>query len=368
MSSVDRYDLLSEGAAPWNAFRAANPDFRPDFPGAFFVWRDFSGYDLRGASFFRSEMDHVSFEGAALMGADFSGSCLAWANFALADLTDAKFDSCDMESANFARAILTKCSLCGSYLANSTFNNSTISRARFDEANLQRASFVGARVTDSSLRGAVLIEADMRNSLLHDCDVFGASAWGIELAEADQRGLRITDDVTVDNLEIAQFIYIILKYQNIRTVIDTLTTKLVLILGRFTTPSLETLHRIREFLKKRGYVPVIFDFEKPMSRNLTETIKTLAHLSKFILADITAARAVPVELEAIVPTLPSVPVQPLILKGDTPYVMIESLKPYPWFLEVLEYSDNDQLESEVLKTAFTRMEQVLHKKNINRNS
>jgi len=48
--------------------------------------------------------------------------------------------------------------------------------------------------------------------------------------------LIITDDneptITVDNLEVAQFIYLLLNNQKIRDVIDTITSKVVLILGR----------------------------------------------------------------------------------------------------------------------------------------
>ena len=38
----------------------------------------------------------------------------------------------------------------------------------------------------------------------------------------------------VDDLEVAQFIYLLLNNQNVRQVIDTITSKIVLILGRFT--------------------------------------------------------------------------------------------------------------------------------------
>ena len=40
--------------------------------------------------------------------------------------------------------------------------------------------------------------------------------------------------VTVDNIEVAQFIYLLLHNGKIRDVIDTVTSKAVLILGRFT--------------------------------------------------------------------------------------------------------------------------------------
>ena len=35
-----------------------------------------------------------------------------------------------------------------------------------------------------------------------------------------------------------------------------------------------------------NFIPILFDFEKPGSRNFTETMRTLAHLSRFIIADV----------------------------------------------------------------------------------
>ena len=101
--------------------------------------------------------------------------------------------------------------------------------------------------------------------------------------------------------------------------IDTITSKIVLILGRFTDDSRAVLEGIREELRKRDYLPVLFDFEKPSSRNLTETVRTLALLACFVTADVTDARSIPQELMAIVPNLPSLPVQPLLLASQHKY-------------------------------------------------
>ena len=66
----------------------------------------------------------------------------------------------------------------------------------------------------------------------------GRSAWGLILDSTIQTDLVITyqDEpvVTVDNLEIVQFIYLLLRNGKIRDVIDTVGKKAVLILARFT--------------------------------------------------------------------------------------------------------------------------------------
>lgn len=152
--------------------------------------------------------------------------------------------------------------------------------------------------------------------------------------------------ITVDNLEVAQFIYLLLHSDKVRHVIDTITSKVVLILGRFTPERKAVLDAIRNELRRRNYLPVLFDFEKPASRDITETVSTLAHMARFVIADITDARSVPQELEHIVPDLPSVPVQPLLQASADEYGMFEHFKNYPWVLEIHRYNDlNDLLKS-----------------------
>ena len=182
---------------------------------------------------------------------------------------------------------------------------------------------VGATFEDADLRGAnlercVFIGARFNRADLTGCAVYGTSLWDSELNEAVQKELAISPTnskgptITVDNLEVAQFIYLLLNNQKIRHVIDTITSKVVLILGRFTPERKAVLDAIRDELRKRDYLPVLFDFEKPNNRDITETVSTLAHMARFVIADITDAKSIPQELMAIVPTLPSVPVQPLL--------------------------------------------------------
>jgi hypothetical protein len=127
--------------------------------------------------------------------------------------------------------------------------------------------------------------------------------------------------VTIDNIEVARFIYLLLHNQKIRDVIDTITSKAVLILGRFTPERKAVLDALREELRQRGYLPILFDFDKPANRDITETISLLARMARFVLADITDARGIPQELNVIVPDLPSVPVQPLLLEENSEYGM-----------------------------------------------
>jgi hypothetical protein len=163
-----------------------------------------------------------------------------------------------------------------------------------------------------------------------------------------QRELIITPSdasstITLDNLEVAQFIYLLLNNQQVRSVIDTITSKVVLVVGRFTPERKAVLDAIREELRKRDYLPVVFDFEKPSTRNLTETVSTLAHMAKFIIADLTDAKSAPQELATIVPHLPSVPVQPILLASEREWGMYEHFRNFPWVLPVVSYETKNEL-------------------------
>jgi hypothetical protein len=184
---------------------------------------------------------------------------------------------------------------------------------------------------------------------LTGCLIYGASAWGLKLDGAKQQDLVITradtdvPEFTVDNIEVAQFVYLMRNNQKVRDVIDTITSKAVLILGRFTAERKAVLDALREELRKRNYLPILFDFNVPATRDLTETISLLARMARFVVADITDAKSIPQELGVIVPDLPSVPVQPLLLEGSAEYSMFEHFRKYPWVLETYRYPSSEQL-------------------------
>ena len=223
--------------------------------------------------------------------------------------------------------------------------------------NLNRVCLNGA-----DLRYVSMVDADLRNSDLTGCFVYGVSAWDLLLDGAKQCNLVITpvdvSEVSVDDLEIAQFIFLLLKNKNLRKVIDTVTSKAVLILGRFTKERKYILDSLRDQLRDLGYLPILFDFEKPSNRDLTETISTLAHISKFILADITDAKSIPQELMHIVPTLPSVPVQPILNEDSSEYAMFEFFQRFPWVLPIHRYSSMEQLSTDLSTTILSQLEDL----------
>jgi hypothetical protein len=163
-----------------------------------------------------------------------------------------------------------------------------------------------------------------------------------------QRDLIITPKdvptVTVDDLEVAQFVYLLLHNEKIRRVIDTVGKKGVLLLGRFTEGRVMVLERLRDELRKRGYLPIVFNFDKPETKDFTETVRLPAGLSKFVIADITNPKSAPLELQATVPEI-MVPFCPIIEEGEKPFAMLQDLwiKHRDWVFEPIYYSSVDAL-------------------------
>jgi hypothetical protein len=200
----------------------------------------------------------------------------------------------------------------------------------------------------ADLSRTLLVETDLRGADLTDCRIYGIAAWNLKLSsDTKQQNLVITSDnepkVTVDNIEVAQFVYLLLHNEKIRDVIDTVGKKAVLILGRFTPERKAVLDALREKLRECDYLPILFDFEKPVSRDLTATVSTLAHLARFIIADVTDPISIPYELATVVPTTP-VPIQPILEVGKSEFAMFVDLRRrYSWVLPTQRYDDLQQL-------------------------
>ena len=166
---------------------------------------------------------------------------------------------------------------------------------------------------------------------------------------------------------VAQFVYLLLHNEKIRDVIDTVGRKGVLLLGRFTEGRIAVLERLREAFRQRGYVPIVFNFDKPETKDFTETVRLLAGLAKFVIADVTNPKSTPLELEALVPQI-MVPFQPIIEESDTPFSMLQDL----WqqhrdrVLEPIYYSSIDALiasfDKEIIAPADARFDDLVMRK------
>jgi Pentapeptide repeats (8 copies) len=302
MANKKQLALLTKGHEAWNQWRKLHPTTYPLLSGA-----DLSGADLSGAD---------------LSGADLSKAILSRANLSNANLSNANLSNANLKGAKL--------------------NETNLSGADLSEANLSEAELNGADLSKATLVGTNLI-----NATLNNCRVYGISTWDVKLEGSRQMSLIITPsdqaEITADNLDIAQFIYLMLNNQKIPPVIDSINSKIVLILGRFTYKRREISDAIKGKLRENNYLPILFDFDRTSSRSLSETLSTLAHLSRFIIVDLTDPMSIPQELAVIVPQV-RIPVQPLIAQSEKLYSMFNDLfLSYPWVLEPYTYKDLSSL-------------------------
>ncbi len=332
MANAEHFAVLKHGSSVWNKWRQENPHIVPDLGGAHLKEGRLSGANLTGANFKLAYFGRADLSGADLTGADLSEASLRRGYFAKAVLIDTKMAGADLRRADFQGARLKGADLSLAYL---------------EGANLSEADLEGATLAGADLRLAVAVDSNFRNANLTGCQVYGISAWNVILDGAEQRDLIITpsqeNTVTTDSLHVAQFLYLLLNNKTLRDVIETVGKKAILILGRFDGQRKPILDAIRDELRRAGLVPILFDFAGPRNRDITETISTLAHLARAIIADLTGARSVPQELMSIIPNLPSVPLHPIISGTDEVYGMFEHYKRYPWVREPFCYADWNDL-------------------------
>jgi hypothetical protein len=317
MANDDHIAQLMKGVTAWNAWRVEDP--------ARFL--DLSGADLRKANLSQADLCGVILSQADLCGANLSD----------ADLKAAKLDGANLTGPNLFQANLGWADLSGADLGGASLIGATLNWAHLIQTDL-----VGA-----DIQAVSLVNADLRGADLTGCRVYGVSAWGLKLDSVKQQNLIITPknepEITVDNIEVAQFVYLLLHNEKIRDVIDTITSKAVLILGCFANERKTVLDAVREELRKRDYLPILFDFSVPAARDVTETVSLLARMARFIIADLTDPSSVPKELEAIVPHL-AVPVQPLLEGSSRPYAMFKDYYwKYDWVLPPYQYEGLEPL-------------------------
>ena len=370
--------LLRKGAATWNKWRREKPDIRPDLHGA-----RLRGADLRKANLYNADLQGTNFSEADLREANLREADLGQANLSGANLSKANVYKANVSGANLSKAKLSGVLLSGADLRGARLYKANVSGANLSEANLGAANLRGANLSkaalseanlsEANLSGANLIGADLRRATLvgtnltgadlTGCRIYGVSAWGLKLDGAKQQNLIITPsnepEITVDNIEVAQFIYLMLNNERVRDVIDTITSKAVLILGRFTERRKPILEALRKELRQREYLPILFDFEKPRNRDTDETITLLARMARFVVADISDAKSVLQELRAIVPDLPSVPVQPIILAKQEEPGMFDFFRKYPWVLKVHHYASQKKLIAELGETVIRPAERFV---------
>lgn len=345
MGNPNQIEILSSGPEAWNAWREKNPDvIEPDLSQnapyyglcESLLTGPVGSIDLKGSSH------------AKLSGVNLHRARMRWAAFYFGDFTQAIFAGGDlsettMVESDFSYASLNGVDLSNANLRKSKFRNADLSGAILRGCDLTEADLSGADLRSADLRGAKFVRTNLSNSNLTGSRIYGAAAWGLNVQGAIQRSIVITDDgdpeIAVDDIEIGQFLHLMIDNAQLRRIIDGITSKVVLILGRFTSERKIVLDSLRDRIASLGYIAVVFDFEIPKSRSTDETVSLLGRMARFIVADLSDAKSVLQELRGLIPDLPNVPVQPIIISTQFEPGMFDLFRHYPWVLPVSRYRD-----------------------------
>jgi uncharacterized protein YjbI with pentapeptide repeats len=353
---------------------------KANLSGANLSGANLSGAALNVAELSAADLREADLSHATLIRANLSGANLLRADLRRADLSGAHLGGADLRAADLGGANLSRAGLNGAFLWEANLSEADLSRASLRKADLSGANLGGANLRAADLQQVVLVESDLTGADLTGCRIYGVSAWGLKLEGTKQQNLVITQkssyvnmayenvtdepEITVDNIEIAQFIYLLLHNEKIRDVIDTIGKKGVLLLGRFTEGRMAVLERLRDKLRDLGFVPMVFNFDKPETKDFTETVRLLASLSKFVIVDITNPRSAPLELQATVPDY-MVPFVSILQQGEEPFSMFVDLQnKYDWVLQpVVGYPSVDRLievlEDKVVRPAEAKFNELL---------
>lgn len=177
---------LRQGANFWNNWRMRYPNVIPNLSGINLSQADcqnLSDYNLKFADLSCTVGESISFQDA---------------NLNKANLQKAKFNLTNFENANLREADL--------------------SNAKFAKVNLRKADFKNANLSDvelvdSDCAEANFTEAFLQRAILKNCNVYGASFWGIKDSNIQLQNTFISSEQTdkvkipVEKLILAQNIY-----------------------------------------------------------------------------------------------------------------------------------------------------------------
>jgi len=313
-----------------------------NFSGANLIRASLSGADLRGMNFYMAHLTKANLSGANLAGAELGNADLRGA-----DLRGAKLGESILYRANLEEADLTGAQLCNADLRGANLKGADLSYADFDVADLSAADLRGANLCGAKLMGTRLVASNFQKANLTGCRIHGALIWNAKLKDARQFNIVVTPPgepaVTVDGLEVAQFIQLLLRNKQLRDMVDPAASKFALILGDFTSERTKILDGIRNVLRDGNYVPVSLDFGTHGSRDIKDSLSALAHIAGLVIADLTNAGNRAQELEHIVSGPREIPFLPLLQGSEIEHEAFEHLKRYTSLYEIHHYTDPEDL-------------------------
>ncbi len=267
------FEKLRSGTQVWNHFIS---ELRR--PSSFFPAKHdqsfihLAGVDLDGLNLEDAWLQGINLQESSLRRCRLGGAVLSQAILSGCDFSESDLSCAFLTNANLERSVLHGTKLQGTNLSRANMTGSVLDHADLYSANLSEATLQNSSINSTNLRCAIMTRTDLRGSRMLGCDIYGVSAWDILIDQSTQQyGLLLGESkLEIDDIRVGQFLTLLLDNPTIRDVVDTISCKIVVIIGRFSSGRKEVLNGIRNQLRGEGLVPVMFDFEKPYRRDTIE--------------------------------------------------------------------------------------------------
>ncbi len=182
MANSSHVAVLKKGAQPWNDWRKANWNIKPDLSGL-----DLTNVRaLKKSSLWDASARQVNLADVNLAAADVSDVKFKNVNLSAAILVDANLVSADLSGCN-----LTSADMSGADMTRSKLESALCVGAQLQGAVLHKADLWLANLNAANLAGADLEDADLTRANLHKADLTEANLAHVNLHEADLRASNL---------------------------------------------------------------------------------------------------------------------------------------------------------------------------------
>lgn len=216
--------------------------------------------------------------------------------------------------------------------------------ALFQQSNLVGSSWIGVDFSSARMAGV-----DCDGAVFERCTIEGLGVWKASGTPRREEQLRADASdfgmLALNDLKIGPALFEVVRNDALPRLFELLSSKLVLILGRFApAASKERLERLRAEIGRRGYIAVVVDWELQGRFNATTIVSAISMCSRFIVADVTDARTVIAEVREALAQRP-VAIQPLLLFGspEPAFLRWARTDKYQQLLPTITYRDINDL-------------------------
>jgi uncharacterized protein YjbI with pentapeptide repeats len=335
--------LIKSGVEAWNNWRIQHPDVQPNLSGVDLTGAQLSGINLSRAYLFGADLRKSDLRNARLDNANLSAAILTEANLSGAFLTNSILTLTNFDYANLDSAFLSEIKS-----FRSSFLGATLVNTSFSESSLFETDFSGADLRECRLTYTRFVSSKFRDANLFSCNVYGMSAWDMDVSNAFQDNLLISRQgeprILVDNIEFAQLVLLLLQSQGTQHVINSVNSKAVIVLGHFLPTRNSVLRTITSELRAHNYTPIIVEFGPFSPHMMAHNVGLLSRLARFIIVDISESAEFVPDLMNLVTKI-SIPIQLTSEGSRESHSRIKEQFDSDLMLSGAHYKDADELST-----------------------